>query len=222
MILADLPVLELVPSGWTALPLLLLAAMNCFLGYFVFRAIVVLHGALVGGVLGAMLVGALTTEPGGSDYVVACGGLGLAGALLGWFNCRMGFAASWGACAVGLAAWLAGPRCGAGGWALILLAGIVFGGACYSYIRRMVPIVCGVAGALGTVAVAFHIIAGPRLPSWAGMVLLAVLAVGLAVTGMLVQVKLANLFTDFLTPDAALRRKPPRPAANVHPRLTRV
>lgn len=223
MMVADSSLLEFLPSGWPGLALLAWAVVSCFLGYFVFRALNVLHGAMAALAGGALAIAALTPGAGTLDFVVGCSGLAIVGALLGWFFYRPVFAV---VAAVGFGAGvivlLGGGRPTAGVWMAGILAGLALGGICYAYLHRMIILLYGLAGGAGIAVLTFRIIGPHELSRPVLAAVLAIFTVALSVAGMACQVRLVKLFTDALTPGARRRKLASKPGRTVHPRFTRL
>jgi len=224
MILADAIIgSALKDSPWSVLlALTIWALMNCLLGYFLFRILLVVHCLILAVLLGSMLAPAIRSATSFVDYLIVCG---LLGGLLGgsgWFASRIAFAVI---CGIfggwGMVSLIAAGDPQLGSWFLGIMTGIVLGVACLSYTRKMVIFLSGAVGGFGAVLCGMSLTSALMPPKASILVLLILLGASLGILGMFCQVKLVQVIGSAMTPEAA-RNKPPRPGKQVHPRFIKI
>ena len=221
MTFAEFMGFDLGGTGWGVLvPLMIWAVINCLLGYFLFRVLLVVHCLILGVLLGSLLAPTIRSATSFADYLIACGVLGISFAAMGWFASRIALAAISGLTGTWWMVSLIGAADPQGGaWALGILTGLVLAMGCVSYTRKMVIFLSGAAGGFGAVFCAVSLASWAIPPKGPVLVLLILLGASLGAVGMFCQVKLAHAIGSAMTPEAA-RKKPPRPGKYVHPRFT--
>lgn len=221
--------------------LILLALVDCFFGYVLFRLVLVFVGLVGGALLGAAVASWLRAQPSGLDYFVACFTCAVISVLLAWFLYRVAFAIS---AAAGVAAAIAVcvlGRPGSGGaWVFGGVVGLAVGIYALIYTRAVFIVLSSLWGAFVAVFATAALIVGPiedlhwpvqALPAqrWL-IVMLSAISVALAGAGIYVQVRLSRSVRLVLMPQdeppagsrSARGRKRSRSSTRIGPRFTRV
>jgi hypothetical protein len=204
-----------------AMLLALLALLNCFFGYVLFRVLLALYGTLAGLLLGLDLASWVRDQPATLDYLVAGIALAVLLGLLSWLFFRVAFAALSAVVVAGLAAGLFGAPPGVAGWIVGGLVGAVVGVVAFLQLYRMVVLVTAIGGGFSAVFVPAAAFAGPAGVTSFGPLagaLLFLAAAGLSVAGIFGQGQLARVFDTGLTPR---RRSRERGSTALRPPFTR-
>jgi len=205
---------------------------NCFLGYPLFRVLLMLHGSMTGWVLGTALAERLRSAPTPMDYFIAGGVLAVLAGMTAWFACKATFAlgAFW--LATVFIAKLPGETSTLS-WMVGGVIGAVVGAIVYRHLRNAIVLITSVAGAAAAVlGGALLCTAGQDLADLVEMVfgqqrlwlgwMLAIMVVLLACAGIMGQVQLAERVSDIFMPPRSDRQKKIRSrAAKVHPKFAK-
>ncbi len=220
----------------TALFVLLIisALVECFLGYVLFRLVLVVVALMGGTLFGAAVVSWLRAEPTGLDYFVGCFTCAVILALLAWFFYRVAF----GLCAAGgvasfIVVGLLGRATSGGAWVFGGVVGLAVGIYAFIYTRVVFIVLSSLSGAFMVVFAAASLIAGPAEDPKAAagallaqlwlVVMLSVISAALAGAGVYVQLKLSRSIRLALMPQDELPgRRRSRGGGRVGPRFTRV
>ncbi len=215
---ATLPHLPAVPTDWgremflnmqspsteAILVLLVMALVNCFFGYVLFRVVIAVEGFLIGGLIG--LLGAAALGLGGDAVwpsVVAGLVSGIILGLLAWMLYRLAFALLTGALATVIAAFLLNPQPAVTDWGIAAAVGIGLAIVAFLSLKPIIILFTGAGGGAGAVYYAATLwFGGPEkfwnatfahglpLPTAA---LVAIVAVGvLSVLGITTQFRLGR------------------------------
>jgi hypothetical protein len=199
---------------------LLWGLLNCFLGYPLFRLILVFSAVAVGAVLGAELAEWLREAPTRGDYVIACGTLIVLSALLAWFFYRLGEALLVGGLVAGGLAMLTESPAGT---ALAISLGVAMAVMTFLYMRPLLVLLTAVGGGFSAVFTMADLLTGQQMSQghaphspWL-LAVLIFLSLATATCGFLVQLRLLRVLRASLTP----RPRKKRGAANIQPRFWR-
>ena len=182
---------------------ILSAVAECFLGYVLFRLVLVVLALMGGALVGTAIASWLRPYPSGLDYFVACFTCAVIFALLAWFLYRLTFAvcAAGGVAALIAATALGRPESG-GAWVFGGVVGLVVGVYAFMYTRPAFIFLSSLSGAFITVFTTAVLIAGPAEHPHAAAhgllaqrwvtVMLSVISVALGIAGIYVQSKLSR------------------------------
>ena len=210
------------------------ALVECFLGYVLFRLVLVVVALMVGALLGGVAVSWLRAEPTGLDYFVACFTCAVILAMLAWFLYRVAFGLSAaGGVAYFIVVGLLGRATSGGAWVFGGVVGLAVGIYAFIYTRVVFIVLSSLSGAFMAVFAAGCLIAGPAGDPQAAVkallaqlwlvVMLSVILAALAGAGVYVQLKLSRSIRLALMPqDEPPGGRRPRRARRVGPRFTRV
>jgi hypothetical protein len=186
----------------------LASLIECFLGYLVYRVILVVLGFAAGLAAGSELVGHFIAAPSGLDYFLVCGGLGLVAAMLSWFLYRLMFSLMILAAAGALVQFQGGRE----SWQLIPvgLAALVLAVLAFIHLRPIFIVMTAVAGGLGAVASGATLILGAEAAErlqhpdlrrdWLTLTVMLVVGAVLAGLGIFVQFKVTRMIQSRFAP----------------------
>lgn len=165
---------------WGPAALVLLAVWglaNCFLGYYLFRLVLVVNGLLLGAAAGAAMVTWLRPMPMAMDYLIACGGLAVLLALMAWLMWRVALALF----VFGGSAAALGTVGGPGGAAVGVLIGLALAIGVFVAARGIIIVITAIIGASTAAACVGSLAVGPHhpFPAWAMLLVLPLAAVGI-------------------------------------------
>lgn len=205
---------------------LLFALTVCFLGYPLFRVLLVVGGALVGGLLGCALMTAIRTHPTGLDFFVLGFGCAVLVGMASWWLYRLMFALGSGAGILMMFAGLAGGQ--SAGWVLGLVAGLTAAVLAAVYMRFFVILMSGLSGGLaaaGCIAVLLSGLADGRSAADVHLPVSLMVVGGLILSaaGIAVQYRLIGSIHTRMEPDASRpRRRRPGQDTGIHPRFSKM
>ena len=206
----------------------LVAIVFCFLGYVLFRALLVVWGGIAGAVIGSAIVRWYFPHSGGMDLFVGGAACAVLLALLAWLMYRLTFTVGVGASALLLVVGIWGGHGAVWPWVLGAVLGAVLAGMAFAHFREAIIVLFGMSGGFKAVLlIAALVVGGADKLTGAlddsGWLVLTLIAVGIAVSiaGMYSQAKLAWLLRTSLTPEDSRRRRG-RGRTDVRPRFSRL
>ncbi len=221
--------------------LILLALVECFFGYVLFRLDLAFVGLVGGALLGTAIASWLRAEPTGLDYFVACFTCAIISVLLAWFLYRVAFAIfAAGGVAAAIAVGVLGRADSGGAWVFGGVVGLAVGIYALIYTRAVFIVLSSLSGAFKAVFATAVLIIDPiedpqvsvqalLAQQWLVVMLIAI-SMALAGAGIYVQVKLSRSIRLVLMPQdqlpagsrSARGRKRSRRGTRIGPRFTRI
>jgi hypothetical protein len=206
----------------------LVAIVFCFLGYVLFRALLVVWGGVAGAVIGREAVRWLVPNAGGMDLFVGGAACAVLLVLAAWLMYRLTFTVGVGACGVMLVVGIWGGPGAVWPWVFGAVLGVVLAGMAFAHFREAIILLFGMSGGFKAVTFIAALFVGGADELTSALddsvwLLLTLIAVGMAVSvlGMISQAKLARLLRSSLTP-ADSRRRRGRGRTDVRPRFSRL
>ncbi len=206
----------------------LVAIVFCFLGYVLFRALLVVWGGVAGAVIGSALVRWYLPSAGGMDVFVGGAACAVLLALAAWLVYRLTFVVGIGASGLMLVVGIWGGQGSVWPWVLGAILGVALAAVAFAHFREAIIVLFGISGGFKAVTLIAALVAGGADELAGAMdgsvwVLLTVIGIGSAVSiaGMISQATLARLLRSSLTP-ADSRRRRGRGRTDVRPRFSRL
>ncbi len=206
----------------------LVAIVFCFVGYVLFRALLVAWGGVAGAVIGSALVRWYVPNAGGMDLFVGGAACAVVLVLLAWLVYRLTFTVGVGMSGLLFVVGIWGGQGAVWPWVVGAILGIVLAGMAFAHFREAIIVLFGMSGgfkAVTLIAVLFvggadELTGALAESNWLLLTLIAV-GIGVSIAGMYSQAILARLLRTSLTPaDSRRRRRGGR--TDVRPRFSRL